>query len=93
VIKVLNTGLLVRPLWTRGKEKEVPLIECKIVSANVPEALRKQVQELYPNMQWRPVENESEPKGIADYDASTEIKSKKRHRKSVADLKGPEENQ
>ena len=53
VIKVSASGLTVRPMWTKGPDRECPQTEAKLIAANIPEELRKQVKELYPALAWK----------------------------------------
>ena len=53
VIKVSKSGLMVRPMWTNGPDRECPLTEAKLIASNIPEKLRQQVKELYPTLAWK----------------------------------------
>lgn len=48
VVKLIPSGLRVTPLWTLGGSRDVPRSEVRLLSANIPEELKRQVMELYP---------------------------------------------
>jgi hypothetical protein len=52
VVKVTENNLILKPLWTQGKERSVPKLQCKLITTFIPELMREELQQLYPSMQW-----------------------------------------
>ena len=89
VLKVLNSGLRLTPLWTYGNVRDVPKTEVRLLSANIPEVLKKQVQQLYPSLRWIPDDDSLPPEStdVAKAGAEYDEKRKKRHRSSVTEVR------
>jgi hypothetical protein len=52
VTRVTENNLFVKPLWTTGKERSVPKIQCKLITTFIPELMREELQQLYPSLRW-----------------------------------------
>lgn len=61
VVKVNPNGMLtLQSVWTENNEREVPTSECKLTTRFVPNELRQQIEDLFPNFKWA---EESEEEG------------------------------
>lgn len=52
VIRVTPKDLVVKALWTSRPERTAQKAQCRRIAAFVADALRKQVQQLYPRAPW-----------------------------------------
>ena len=54
VVRVDQKNLSVRPLWTSGPLRSVPKVQCRRIASYIPHQLRKEVQYLYPKLNYLP---------------------------------------
>ena len=52
VVRVTDKDLILKPLWTKGGERQAPQEQCKRLSTFIPELLRDEAKSLYPTLNW-----------------------------------------
>jgi hypothetical protein len=76
VVKVTKNDLLVKPLWTLGKVKSIPIVQCRLIASFIPHLLRDKMKELYSHVNWLSAEQLRKEEALdeSEEDNSAELK-------------------